>query len=259
MRELSLEETKKIQLDILDAVDQFCKSNGLHYSLAFGTLLGAVRHGGYIPWDDDIDLAMPREDYEKFKETFNVPNYRVLSPNNPKEYLHPFLKVENSMTFQEEDIAMNCEIGVNIDIFPVDNCPIEGKELQNWIKNKKFLYRLIILKTRSLSKNRSWWKNSIILLGKCMISPIPAARITSLLDRIAQTFRYKDVPGVALWDKVFPKKFFEEYTTIDFEGKPYATLKNYDTYLTHQFGDYMQLPPVEQRKTHHEWKAFLKD
>ena len=101
MREIKFEELKNLQLDILLSVHDFCMKNGIEYSLAAGTLIGAIRHKGYIPWDDDIDISMPRPDYDKFICTFNQPNnyYQVIAMSNDREYGFPFAKVHDTRTF----------------------------------------------------------------------------------------------------------------------------------------------------------------
>ena len=104
-KEINVEELKQIQLNILKFVDKFCKENNLKYYLAYGTLLGAVRHKGYIPWDDDIDIIMFREDYEKFVTTFKDVNYKVFATEVNSKYPYPFAKVGDTRTYFEEEIS----------------------------------------------------------------------------------------------------------------------------------------------------------
>ena len=120
--ELSLLEIRKISLQILDEVHRFCVSNQLRYTLFHGSLLGAVRHKGFIPWDDDIDIAMPRRDYEIFIQKFFAKNCKVFSIKNESRYYLPWAKVCDCKTIKEENILNQDDLvlGVNIDLYPVD-------------------------------------------------------------------------------------------------------------------------------------------
>ena len=125
MKEISLNELRKIQIDILDKVHNFCIQNNITYFLSSGTLLGAIRHGGYIPWDDDIDLYMPRESYERFINIYKDDSHdtRVITLYNNKEYYYPFAKVEDTNSIVIENVPEKFNIGINIDIFPIDGVP----------------------------------------------------------------------------------------------------------------------------------------
>lgn len=123
MRELNLNEVKEIQLRVLEFFSTYCKENKLRYSAYLGTLLGAIRHKGYIPWDDDIDLMMPRDDYDNLVKNFNYANekFGLLSIESNNNYYLPFAKIYAKKTLLVEDIDIEFEeLGVYIDIFPVD-------------------------------------------------------------------------------------------------------------------------------------------
>ena len=124
-RRITIEELKRVQLEILDMVTQFCDANGIRYWLDSGTLLGAIRHKGYIPWDDDIDLGMLREDYERFVSVFNESNdrYRVLSFEWNPDFGFPFAKVCDTTTVLYEPDERGRKMAINIDIFPYDRAP----------------------------------------------------------------------------------------------------------------------------------------
>lgn len=129
MKQVTGEQLKKIQLEILDVVTQFCDANGIRYWLDSGTLLGAIRHKGYIPWDDDVDLGMLREDYERFLSIFNKSNdrYRAVSlENDPKFYL-PFTKVCDTTTVLYEPDEKGFKLHINVDVFPYDRAPDDDK------------------------------------------------------------------------------------------------------------------------------------
>lgn len=138
-----MEELKSIQLGILKDVHDYCSSTNITYWLAYGTLLGAIRHNGYIPWDDDIDIAMPREHYEKFIQSYKKKNTVVYSCSNNKKYILHFAKVYDTRTILKEYANMNIETGVYIDIFPIDNVP-DFKKQQDQLCRKISFYRHVL-------------------------------------------------------------------------------------------------------------------
>lgn len=156
-KEIKVEELKQIQLDILKFVDKFCKENNLKYFLAYGTLLGAVRHKGYIPWDDDIDIIMFREDYEKFVTTFKDVNYKVFATEVNSKYPYPFAKVGDTRTYYMEEIKDVIDTGVNIDVFPLDYLP--ENRIKDICNKRNFLQKVWLLKRLPLLKRRGLLKN----------------------------------------------------------------------------------------------------
>ena len=168
MRELELEEIRNIQLDILKRVAGFCEEHCLRYFLYHGTLIGAIRHKGYIPWDDDIDIARPRPDYEKFINTFNGydENLTVYDCTQNKKYNYLVAKVsyKKSLLLEYTNISFN-DMGINIDIYPLDGLPgsrnIKMKLLRK-IKLKRSVYTIKSVKIR---QTRPFYKNLILFLG----------------------------------------------------------------------------------------------
>jgi lipopolysaccharide cholinephosphotransferase len=140
MRKITdIKELREIQMGILDDVHRFCEEQGLRYSLSSGTLIGAVRHQGYIPWDDDIDIYMLRSDYERFLKSYHDQNghYRVLNPKKEDHYYYTFAKVVDQRTKMVEKETEGYEIGVYIDVFPVDYVPDDMKERERIFQLKK--------------------------------------------------------------------------------------------------------------------------
>ena len=262
-RLVTLDESKKIQLEILDEIDSFCSSAGLRYSLAYGSLLGAVRHHGYIPWDDDIDIFMPRPDYEMFLKSFRSEKNIVLDLNTSNECIENFAKVCRKHTFMR-DLELGRELwGINVDIFPIDGIPGEDSkkyydrmaELYSWAPRLCPFYKVVG------SGKAKWFLKYIIKRlrfphkGNC--ADIKREIRNKLL---AQPFSSSPLAGAYFvygFREFMPREWFEEYTTLEFEGKKYSVISNYDGYLKSVFGNYMELPPVEQRVTHHLYDSFI--
>lgn len=258
-RHISLEEMRIIQLDILDAVHEFCMARGLRYSLGGGTLLGAVRHKGYIPWDDDIDIMMPRPDYERFISEFagyrsnmSLQNY----DNDPQCYLI-FSKVYDNRTVLEEGLMLRN--GVAIDVFPIDGLPAETELDSYWAELSHTSHRIYRMTRRY--KNTLW--KDVKLWVKKLYHPSRAKNIRILKKQLAgYDFATADFAG-AITGSYGKKEHmsastFRTYVTLPFEGREYMAIADYDSYLTKHYGDYMQLPPEDKRCTHHTYEAWWK-
>lgn len=129
MRNISFEEMKKVELEILSFFADFCETHNLRYFLAYGTLIGAIRHKGFIPWDDDVDIQMPREDYDILISLFNIGNdspYRLISPLE-KQSCYTIVKIIDTRTIKIENGIKNDPLGIDIDIFPLDGIPSVDK------------------------------------------------------------------------------------------------------------------------------------
>lgn len=273
MRELNLEEVKKIQLEILHKVVEFCEKNKITYFLCAGTMLGAIRHKGYIPWDDDIDLMMPRPDYEKFKKIFNdsdliLNDYQKTKSKNTT----PFLKVEKRNTLLIEEFAPKVKLRINIDVFPIDGFPDDEDELGKHLIELKQKIRKIVLRNLKYSwqKHSVWWKSILLSvnwkLRKSRINLSYSARkVCTDLNILAQKYEFgkSGKAGIAVWGygpkEVCPYKVYTETVKVQFEDGYFNALKDYDTYLNCVYGDYMKLPSEDKRKSHHSFKAYLVD
>ena len=266
MKEIFLEELKSIQIEILDKVDEYCKKTGKQYFLSSGTLLGAVRHKGYIPWDDDIDVYMLRKDYESFVRVFNGydSNYRVLSLRTDPDYPNAYAKVERVGTLLIENVDYPFEIGINIDIFPIDGVP-NDKKMRRAYMNKAFrLCQKMILKNVSIDfQKRGIFKNIILALGKVLLLSKSlsdlANELDCLIDKNCETTQYVcNLVSNNKFGKEYPRSVIEGGVDVEFEGKEYKTMQGWDTYLRVNYGEYMQLPPEEKRVSHHCYKAYWK-
>lgn len=266
MRRIDINELKLIQLNILSVVHSYCLQNNIRYSLAYGTLLGAVRHKGYIPWDDDIDIIMQRPDYDKFISSFNYEDhspYRVVSYETDRQIHYPMAKVVNDSTINNE-LGYN-KYGIGIDVFPIDKIPMDEKKCYKLFTKQDTLWKMFMLKSMKWSQSRSLVKNSILILSKCLLCLIDYSYLNKSMNRNAR--RYNNLNdnyylgclyGPYGKKEIASKDVFDVYITMTFEGKQFMCLKDYDTYLSNIYGNYMQLPPIEKQVSHHAFDAYWK-
>lgn len=267
MRRIGNEELKKIQLDILVDVDKYCVNNNISYSLAYGTLIGAVRHKGYIPWDDDIDIIMPRTDYERFVREFNgvYDNLKVVSPYTNKKYYAPYANIINTETVLFESVEHGIEIGVKIDVFPIDNVPNTKDEQRNLFNDVRRLTRYInIMSSKGKGvgngiKSRLYYF-FVSLFMPCVSYPRKLNDIAlESNDKNAGSDYVNNIVWCAAKEKgCFKKQDMDKFVEVEFEGHHFKAIVGYDDFLTAHYGNYMQLPPEEKRVTHHTFEAYWK-
>jgi lipopolysaccharide cholinephosphotransferase len=272
MRKVGDEQMKEIQLNILSEIDTICTENGFRYSLAFGTLLGAVRHKGFIPWDDDIDIAMPRKDYDRFIEYCKAHEtpFRLVSNETDKRYIYLFAKACAKNTIVEENVGnrYGCELGVYVDIFPVDGLGDTEKGAQKAFEKQRFNRELLVAanwKKFSRSKSRSWVYEPVrfaFYLFSRFVNP--AKRIEKIEKYYRNipfdTAKYAGIMcGAYRAKEIMEQDIFAETVALPFENRSFQAFKEYDRYLTHLYGDYMTPPPKEKQVTHHDFTAYYKD
>lgn len=264
MREVTFEESRKIQLDILIYFDDWCKQHSLHYSLGEGTLIGAIRHKGFIPWDDDIDLLMPREDYDKFVNTYQG-KYRLISLRTEKRWWSCYSRLTDERTFVEFENPNENYHGLWISLLPIDNYPDDKRE---WDSARKELNRYL----RCGKIKDSWWVKSVSVVRnlikytlKALLWPVSYNYIGRRCQNILKSFdnKTKRQKGqmACIWHEpwVFNGELINGFVDVEFEGLKFPVLKGYDAYLRGQYGDYMQLPPENQRVPKHDYTAYWKD
>jgi len=264
MNELSIEEIKRSALETLIQFRDFCDNNHLKYYLAFGTLLGAIRHKGFIPWDDDIDVLMPRKDYEYLINNFNKSakdSRRLICKEFNHKYYLQFAKIIDTRTIMIEENE-NYKIGIWIDIFPMDTLP-NNKKIKRKINHLNFLYKYSSMKIR---KGRAFYKNWYITLLK-LFYPSNMTLYKKKMNLIESCMNQKDDGNYYLAYQYFKeyglpylsKDLFQEGTIVEFEKEKFNAPKEYDTFLRLCYGDYMVLPSENDRVSNHKYICYWKE
>lgn len=267
---LSLRDIQVQANKVLDKLDSVCKLANVKYMLAYGTLIGAVRHNGFIPWDDDVDIWMVREDYDRFLKycsqheqdlypfklctranTLNYPYYISRFANNDYKYI---TKLSN---------GVSPDIGIFIDIYPLDEYgkTIEyGKKIEKRIAIQNVLYWAYIEKrsfTGGINAVIRWFVHYLMrLLHGKNYSQVINSKIDKNLNKLRGGSDYLGLPGWETYRIFFPKELFAQTIMHKFENGEYPIPKEYDEILTMIYGDYMKLPPEEKRYPHHEYEVI---
>ncbi len=272
MREIvDSSELKNVELGILKVIHRFCEARGIRYYLSGGTLLGAIRHKGFIPWDDDIDIMMPRPDYERFCQEFAAPEHSVHTFKNDSEYYYPFAKVFDDRTLLVEDRNPKGRMSVCVDVFPLDGLPDDDGAPKRLLRLQRRYYAVFsTLRAPPLFRRRSWKRQLALWVGipLRLIPRIFRSALTRMmlyrLDREVQKTDFTLAPFacVMVWgdslSELGPKSIYEGSSIVSFEGDTFKAMPEWDRYLRGHYGDYMQEPPPEQRVTHHDFRAWWK-
>ncbi|GAB6392590.1 MAG: lipopolysaccharide cholinephosphotransferase [Treponematales bacterium] len=260
MKQLSTEEFKDRLLEILKFIDAVCTEYNIHYSLDSGTLLGAVRHKGFIPWDDDIDIMMSRPDYNKFISVFNTISlhYKIECYETNKNTFLPFAKVCDTRTVLYE-YGNDTTLGINVDVFQVDGYDLRQNIYA--VKNKlRFLRGLMMCKKYGAKFH---YKIRVLEVMRILLAPIPMRLLGFLCQRIIKRYDYDGnryvcrITSYVPERVVFPHSMFAHYIKIEFEGYKFSAIRDYDMYLTNLYGDYMRLPPPEQCVPTHQAIGYI--
>ena len=267
---INVAELKQIQLQIMDYFHSWCREHRVTYFMTAGTLIGSLRHKGFIPWDDDIDVVMLREEYEKFVRDFpksETGHFRLLSIETDSSCTYSYAKIYDDRTvFIEGDEKTAHPIGVNIDIFPLDNATddfADAKKLKDSIKPYD---KLLVVKQMSRDK-RGLMKDITVFIMKAITGFISYHWLITHIIKKAKKYKGNSnsryVLNAVIYAKgereVLERKWFSEVIELEFEGRYYSAPIGADEYMRRLFGDYMQLPPENKRVSHHRFKAFFKD
>ena len=262
-KKLDLKEIQRIEYDILCVFADICEKHGLRYGLCGGTLLGAIRHTGFIPWDDDVDVEMPRSDYMKFIQIAEqeFPEYlKVSTPYNDSNTFHSYGKIYDLRTkLIEFPEGKKVPVHVYIDIFPVDGMPLEPqKHEKHRIRTRRRMLLLYGFKVAKYKTNEEmkifaklFWKIIAILENV-----IPKKWLIKYVDGLALKYDFDEsaynsvlVAGYG-FRETMPHIIFDYNNKVRFVDREFCTFCKTDYYLTNIYGNYMELPPIDQRKCH---------
>lgn len=264
MKDITFEEGKQIQLSILREVDSFCQNKGLTYYMSYGTLLGAVRHKGFIPWDDDIDIAMPYPDFIKFCSSFGDDVYKVHHWIRTPLFHCNYAKVEDGRTILKEEITSSYEMGVNIDVAPIIGLPENKQDAVHYFRRIDFIRGLLRIKKMKLRRGRQAYKQLTVLGGRILLAPFSYKTINHCLDRLCARYPFNHshyvicVGSFNSEKEIFEKEKLGKKIKLPFEQDEFCAPEGYDLWLKQIFGDYMQLPPEKDRVTHHKFLMYWK-
>lgn len=260
-KKIPIDDCKKIQLQILDVVADFCKKNKINYWLNCGTLIGSIRHKGYIPWDDDIDLGMLRKDFNRFGELFNLENnrYKFYCYENNNNFLYAYGKVLDTNTVLYEPDRKGNKLSVNIDIFVYDNVPNNDKEIKKMYM-KRDIYTLLNTIRISHNPRGNIFRKILVHMVRFILGIFPKDFFVKRIVKNAKKYsniKSDQVGNFTGYERILAQKeLVINCIEGEFEGKKYNIPKGYDKWLRLFYDDYMQLPPEEQRVTHHKFEAY---
>ena len=268
-KQITLQEMQQYVSNILKEFDLFCNKNGLTYYVGYGTLLGAIRHNGFIPWDDDIDIMMPRSDYEKLMRLSSLDakgRFEIVSNKNRKNWPYPFAKCVDNYTELEETNFNSGKIGAYIDVFPLDGLPSGNIQRKMHMAYLYFLhYMLITLQKRDLkgsSKLKTIVKHAVYPITKT----IGIERMVSKIEKIGKKNSFDNADYVASQmicvygtRECVRREYYKTRIRHAFGDFEVWIPSGYDGILKSLYNDYMKLPPKKKRITHHIYNVTVKE
>lgn len=268
---LKMEDIQQISFGILCAIKDLCNKLNLRYSLTFGTLLGAVRHKGYIPWDDDVDIMMSRPDFEILCDYMQnhpeaYPYYKIWNRSKHPKYPYILSRMVDTRYGLIVENEEDCGMGIFVDIYVLDGAGNSFEEAYQLLRKTRKYPSSIFSATRKHFR----WGNTKGL--RRMIKPffylftkvIGRDYFEKKLNRIIREHPYADYEYIACieWDNtissIMTKADFENSVNLTFNGESFSVMRNYDKCLRLAYGDYMKLPPENERRYHHLYKAYKK-
>jgi len=264
MKEIDGTQLRVIQLDILMDIDRFCRENNIRYSLCGGTLLGAVRHKGYIPWDDDIDIMMPRPDYERFKSIYQSERNYIVDFSRERSYRETFIKISRKGTLMVDDLLGRGTFGINIDLFPIDGVPeLNPKAYVDEIVNMKEKVAKYCSFYQQVPTKKLWWFIKFLIKRLIDFQFKSTINIKREFDLKLKSSPFESSPlagvisGSYGYKEVIDKEAFLQYEDMAFEGYSLKGLVRFDEYLSSIYGDYMVLPPKSKQCPPHHYKSYI--
>jgi lipopolysaccharide cholinephosphotransferase len=266
----TLRKVQLVQLSIAKEIKRICDENNIEYFLDSGTLLGAVRHKGFIPWDDDMDIGMTRENYDKFIEVAKTKlsgEYFLQTWETDKNYPMPFAKIRKNNTLFVEDNFENAKIhqGIYVDIFPYDYFPSSKRRQKRFWRKKNFLSAMLLMKCKSVKfkSNQNTFLKFILKLAmftfiKFIVCFYTKEHIVNKYSKLVCKYEekgsglvYEQTQCYTFGHWVIPEECISGNVKMKFEDTYFSCPKNYDSYLTKIYGDYMTPPPEDKRSCGH--------
>lgn len=270
MKELSLREIQLGQLNVLKKLAALCDTLGVRYYLFYGTLIGAIRHGGFIPWDDDIDVMMPRPDYEKLlaycaEHAQELKPFVLMNAQSNAEYIYPISRLCDTRYYVDYAGVKSYGLGLFVDIYPFDGCGNTPEEAKAILASQQMSFKFLCLANsdRFAPSNRGALR-TVIRFGSYVVAKLMGFRYyLRRLEQTAKSHAYADSKYVACsaWELqgYFERADLEEAMVVHFEDADFTIPAAYDKILRQTYGDYMQLPPEADRIAHHYYTAYLLD
>lgn len=265
---IPVDDQKKMELDILSFFHDFCVKNNLQYFAIGGTLLGAVRHKGFIPWDDDVDVMMPRADYEQFLHLFahaDAGHYSLASGDSNPDYPYNFVKIQDDRTILFEQSMTYSFSGIYIDVFPMDFLSEDPVYREKINKKLDRLYALVGAKVLRWRPRHSRLKTFAAALSCTFLAFVPVGRLRKKIDRLISlsSKNPSSLVGILAIRKTIPAYCFDaawmtNVVLLPFEHLFIRAPREYTKVLETAYGDYMQLPPVEERSYTHSTLSYFR-
>lgn len=281
MQEIDFADIKQLALNILKDVAEFCDHHDIKYALAYGTMLGAVRHKGFIPWDDDIDIMMSREDYNRFIQLYNDSNsrYKVFSIETDNTYTYTMAKVFDQDTLMIDNTLWRNfdKAGAFVDIFPIDGLPESRSEQQSIFRHQqllnllfhgssmKFTFSNRYVDSKGKFASLKGYIRTFLKFGAISLMHfLPTTYLIKKINLDAQQYLYADSKYVSILvdcasgnkREVYLKQLFDDRVRYKFEDTEFWGVADSDFYLKHLFNNYMEAPPEDRRVPHHNYKIY---
>lgn len=271
-KKLTMKEIQKVSFEILKTIKSICDKEGLNYGLAFGTLIGAVRHKGYIPWDDDVDIIMPRPDFEKLMTYFashakELQPYEVWNRSKHPDYPYAITRIIDNRYILDVNNEKPCGMGIFVDVYVLDGAGNSMEEARSLLNKTKKYPSCIYLSTRKYLKKagtrgfiRNLLKPILFVYAKVLGRDYFIKKIESIIAQ--HDYEKYSYLACIEWDNttcsVTAKKDIENPVEVEFNGEKFKAAANIDFYLKYAYGDYMTPPPEKDRVYHHLYNAYRK-
>lgn len=262
MRKLSIDEVKQYQIEIFQVVASFCEQRNISYWIDSGSLIGTIRHGGYIPWDDDIDIGMLRPDFERMKQEFNLSNerYRFSCVDMDEDSFTAYGKVFDTTTVLYEPDENGYKSCINVDIFVYDNAPDDDRAMKKMYDRRKFYQLMGRFQHHGVSDYGKWYRKMILEPLYLLTNLFPKNYFVKKISSNAQTYSNQTTKRVGNFTASTimscDKRVFDSFIEKKFENISVRVPFGYDEWLTSYYGKYMELPPEEKRVSHHRFVAY---